>query len=68
MSKISYEDASKELNEIIKNIESGDATIEKTVELIERGKILLKSCYEELDKAAGKLSEVREIMGKIEEI
>lgn len=68
MSKISYEDASKELNEIIKKIESGDATIEKTVELIERGKILLKSCYEELDKAAGKLSEVREIMGKIEEI
>lgn len=68
MSKMSYEDASKELNDIIKKIESGDVTIEETIELIEKGKNLLKTCYLELDKAAGKLTEVREIMGKIEEV
>ena len=43
-------------------------TLEETIELIETGKNLLKTCYTELDKADGKLTEVREIMGKIEEI
>ena len=68
MNKVSYEDASKELNEIIKKVESGDVSVDETVQFIEKGKNLLKTCYAELDKAAGKLTEVREIMGKIEEI
>ena len=66
--KLSYEDASKELNAIVKRVEDGDASVSETVELLERGKVLLTICYKELDKANGKLVELTEIMGKLEEV
>lgn len=68
MDKLSYEDASKELNAIVKRVEDGDASVSETVELLERGKVLLTICYKELDKANGKLVELTEIMGKLEEV
>lgn len=68
MNKLSYEEASKQLNEIIEKVENGNISVDETVQLLEKGRTLLKTCYEELDKAKGKLTEVREIMGKIEEV
>lgn len=68
MDKLSYEEASKELNAIVKRVEDGDASVSETVELLERGKVLLTICYKELDKANGKLVELTEIMGKLEEV
>lgn len=68
MNKLSYEEASKELNEIIKKVENGDVSVSETITLIERGKILLDTCYKELEKANGKLTEIKETLGKIEEI
>lgn len=68
MNKLTYEDASKELNEIIEKIENGDVSVSEINDLLERGKNLLNVCYSELDKVKGKLSEVREIMGKLEEV
>lgn len=65
--KLSYEEASKELNKIVEQLESGDLPMTKALELFERGQELIKICYANLDKAKGKLSEVKENLGKLEE-
>lgn len=66
--KISYEEASKELSKIVEQLESGELSLSKAMEFFERGQELIKICYSNLDKAKGKLSEVKENLGKIEEI
>ena len=65
--KISYEDALKQLNEIVDYIDNGDLPLSKAVELFEKGQELIKVCYSSLDKAKGKLSEIKENLGKLEE-
>ena len=65
--KISYEEASKELSKIVEQLESGDLAMSKAVELFERGQELVKVCYASLDKAKGKLTEVKDNLGKLEE-
>lgn len=66
--QISYEEAIKELNEIIAKIESGNIPMNEVMSLIERGKELVLVCYNELDKTKGKLTEIKEVLGKLEEI
>lgn len=66
--KLSYEEASKELNQIIEQLESGDLPMTKAVELFDKGQELIKICYSNLDLAKGKLTEVKENLGKLEEI
>ena len=68
MKKISYEDATNELNTIINKIENENVSIDEAIKLFERGQELIKICYNELDKAKGKLTEIRENLGKLEEI
>ena len=65
MEKISYEDAVKELYDIISKIESGTLPLNDTIQLISKGKNLIKSCYADLDKAKGKLTEVKETLGAL---
>ena len=65
--KISYEEALKQLNEIVDCIDNGDLPLSKAVELFEKGQELIKVCYSSLDKAKGKLSEIKENLGKLEE-
>ncbi len=67
MEKISYEDASKELNQIIEKLEEDKLPLSMAMQMFERGQELVKICYESLDKAKGKLSEVRETINKLEE-
>ena len=64
---LSYEDAVKELNKITEQLESGDLPMNKATEIFERGQELIKLCYQNLDKAKGKLIEVKENLGKLEE-
>ena len=66
--KISYEDAVKELNKIVEQLENGDLPMSKAMELFEKGQELIKICYNSLDKAKGKLVEVKENLGKLEEV
>ena len=65
---ISYEDAIKELNDIIMKIESSSATVEQALNMIDRAKVLITICYKELDKAKGKLTEIRETLDGLEEL
>ncbi len=68
MEKLSYEEAVLELNNIVKLLEDGSISMGKAVKLLERGQELIKLCYSELDKAKGKLTEIKEVLGNLEEI
>lgn len=65
--KMTYEEASKELNKIVEQLESGELSMTKAMELFEKGQELIKICYFNLDKAKGKLTEIKENLGKLEE-
>ena len=66
--KMSYEETLKELNKIVDQLESGDLPMSKAMEMFERGQELIKNCYSDLDKAKGKLTQVKENLGKLEEV
>ena len=65
--ELSYEQASKELQDIINKIEQGDLPLDEAMKLFERGQELVKLCYATLDKAKGKFTEISEKAGKLEE-
>lgn len=68
MDKISYEEASRQLNEILQKIESGELSVEEAMKSIDRANELILICYKELDKAKGKLTEIRETLDGLEEL
>jgi exodeoxyribonuclease VII small subunit len=47
----SYEKAYAELQEIVTKLESGGSSLEEALALYERGRVLVKTCTELLDKA-----------------
>ena len=68
MEKQTYEEALKELTQIIEKIEKGQVSLDESLLLIERGKELVVFCNNSLSSAKGKLTEIEEILGKLEEI
>ena len=66
--QLSYEEASKQLQVIIEKIESNALPLDETIKLFEEGQQLLKVCYACLDGAKGKLTEVKESLGSMEEV
>ena len=66
--QISYEEACKELSDIITKIEIQQLPLDEAIKLFERGQDLIKQCYKTLDRAQGKLTEIKETMNGFEEI
>ena len=56
---ISYEAARDELVEVVSLLEGGQATLEESLKLWERGEALAKICQEWLDGARTKLEQAR---------
>lgn len=54
--KLSYEEARDELAEVVSTLESGQATLEESLALWERGEELAKICQHWLDGAKAKLA------------
>ena len=54
--KLSYEDARDELAKVVATLESGQATLEQSLALWERGEELAKICQQWLDGAKAKLA------------
>lgn len=54
--KLSYEAARDELAAVISELESGQSTLEQSLQLWQRGEDLAKICQEWLDGAIAKLS------------
>lgn len=56
---LSFEDALKELERIVARLESGDATLDESIRLYERGDRLRARCAERLDAAQARIEAIR---------
>ena len=59
ISKLSFEKALAELEEIVDNLESGSVDLEKSIESYTRGSLLRLHCQSKLDEAVLKLEEIK---------
>jgi exodeoxyribonuclease VII small subunit len=55
----SYEAASARVEEIIRRLDSGEASLNETLELIKEGKALIELCASELSAVGDALTELR---------
>ena len=58
-----FEEKIRRIEEIVNKLESGNVTLEKSLELFEEGSILIRSCEEQLDTAEQKVSLFVKAMG-----
>jgi exodeoxyribonuclease VII small subunit len=61
----SFEEAKLELERIVSQLESGQANLEDSVALWERGEELYRVCVEKLDAAQGKIEELGRRAGEV---
>ncbi len=55
---MTFEEAQKELEAIVERLERGDAGLDETLALWQRGEELYRFCAEQLDAAEGKIEEL----------
>jgi exodeoxyribonuclease VII small subunit len=55
---MTYEEAEKELLQIVERLERGDAGLDEALGLWQRGEELYRFCAEQLDAAEGKIEEL----------
>jgi exodeoxyribonuclease VII small subunit len=55
---VTFEDAQKELEQIVEKLERGEAGLDEAIALWERGEELYRFCRERLDAAHGKIEEL----------
>jgi len=58
VSETSFEDAQRELEQIVERLERGEANLDEAIKLWERGEELYKLCAGQLDAAQGKIEEL----------
>jgi exodeoxyribonuclease VII small subunit len=58
LSEPRFEDAQRELEQIVERLERGDADLDEAITLWERGEELYKVCVTRLDAAHGKIEEL----------
>lgn len=63
--ELTFEQASGELEEIIKQLENGNLSLEKGTELFERATFLAEFCNEKLKESKGKITVIRERLDNI---
>jgi exodeoxyribonuclease VII small subunit len=63
-----YESASARVEEIIRRLDSGEASLNETLELVGEGKALIELCARELEAVSGALEELRldELVARLE--
>lgn len=49
---LAFEEALRELEEIVQRLEAGDLTLEVSLALFERGQMLARRCNQQLDSAS----------------
>jgi exodeoxyribonuclease VII small subunit len=57
--ELSFEDALKELERIVGRLESGDATLDESISLYERGDRLRTRCSDRLNAAQARIEAIR---------
>lgn len=58
---MTYDEAQRELEQIVQQLESGQADLDSAIKLWERGEELHRICLEKLDSAQGKIEMLRPI-------
>ena len=53
-----FEEAQRELEQIVERLERGEANLDEAIQLWERGEELYKVCIGKLDAAQGKIEEL----------
>jgi exodeoxyribonuclease VII small subunit len=56
---MTYEEAEKELAQIVERLERGDAGLDEALKLWERGEELYRFCAAQLETAEGKIEELQ---------
>jgi exodeoxyribonuclease VII small subunit len=56
--ELSFEEAQRELEQIVERLERGEAGLDEAIELWERGDELYRLCVGKLDTAQGKIEEL----------
>jgi exodeoxyribonuclease VII small subunit len=66
---LSYEQAAARVEEIIRRLDSGEASLRETLELLAEGKALIEHCASELAAVGGALEELRldELVARLEQ-
>ena len=66
--KLTYEQASARVEEIIRRLDSGEASLDETLALVGEGKQLIEHCAAELAAVGGALEELRldELVARLE--
>lgn len=65
--KMKFEEAMVRLQEIVSKLESGEESLESSMELFEEGARLSALCYETLNKAEQKITELTKIQEDTED-
>jgi exodeoxyribonuclease VII small subunit len=55
---VKFEDAQRELEQIVERLERGEADLDEAIKLWERGEELYKVCVGQLDAAQGRIEEL----------
>jgi exodeoxyribonuclease VII small subunit len=56
MKEKNFEDAMKELEDIVKRLESGDLSLEESLKIFEEGIALSRYCFKKLEEAEKRIS------------
>lgn len=62
--KMSYEEALEKLRDIVTRLESGKETLDNSLKLFEEGAKLSSFCYEKLQNAQQKITEITKLEEK----
>ena len=62
---MTYEEASKRLEEIVELLDSGDAELDKSFDLFKEGVTLIKFCNDKLDKVESEVKKLVNINGEM---
>ena len=58
ISGLSFEDALRALEDVVRKLESGEVPLDQSIDLYERGEALRKHCQARLDAAQGRIEKI----------
>jgi len=58
ISEMSFEQALRELESVVRRLESGDVPLDESIDLYERGEQLRKACQSRLDAAQARIEKI----------
>lgn len=61
--ELSYESASRELEEILQRMKSGEVGVDELATNVERASLLIKYCYERLDHTEKRVQDILKELG-----